>query len=101
LIERWSVPEAFDGIAVIGADEEGDGLRRHYFDARGERRIYQMTIDGGLWKQWRDGDDPFPQRFTGTFNGDRSRITGHWEKAPDGRHWEPDIDIAYHKVTSP
>jgi hypothetical protein len=38
LIERWVVPEAFDGIAIMGAGEEPDSFRRHYFDARGEHR---------------------------------------------------------------
>ena len=34
LIERWVVPAAFDGIAIIGAGEEPDRFRRHYFDGR-------------------------------------------------------------------
>lgn len=99
LIERWVVPDAFDGIAIIGAGDEPDTLRRHYFDARGEHRIYEMTLRGGVWKQWRDAPDPFPQRFTGTFDDDGTTITSRWEKAADGSNWEADIDVTYRKVT--
>jgi hypothetical protein len=99
LIERWVVPDAFDGIAIIGAGDEPDTLRRHYFDARGEHRIYEMTLRDGVWKQWRDAPDPFPQRFTGTFGDDGTTITSRWEKATDGSSWEADIDVTYRKVT--
>lgn len=99
LIERWVVPDAFDGIAIIGAGDEPGTLRRHYFDARGEHRIYEMTLRDGVWKQWRDAPDPFPQRFTGTFDDDGTTITSRWEKAADGSNWEADIDVTYRKVT--
>ncbi len=43
LIERWEVPipDAPDGIAVIGADPESHGsYLQHYFDSRGVARVY-------------------------------------------------------------
>jgi hypothetical protein len=47
LSERWEVPvpEAPDGIAIIGADpaSEGDYLQ-HYFDSRGVARVYKMSL---------------------------------------------------------
>jgi hypothetical protein len=98
LIERWVVPEAFDGIAIIGAGEQPDSFRRHYFDARGEHRIYEMTLDEGVWKQWRDAPDPFPQRFSATFADDGQTISGRWEKARDGVTWEDDINVVYRKL---
>ena len=99
LIERWTVPSAFDGIAIIGAGEERDTCRRYYFDARGQHRIYEMTLGHGVWKQWRDAEDPFPQRFHATLDDDGETITGRWEKRPGDGDWEPDIDITYRKVT--
>ena len=99
LIERWAVPAAFDGIAIIGASEEPNGFRRHYFDGRGEQRIYEMTLRDGVWKQWRDAPDPFPQRFTAKFNDDGETISGGWEKATDGSTWEADIDVTYRKMS--
>jgi hypothetical protein len=99
LIERWAVPDAFDGVAVVGPGEEAGALRRHYFDGRGEQRIYEMTLRGGVWEQWRDAPDPFPQRFRGTFEDDGMTITARWQKAADGSTWEPDVDLVYRKVS--
>jgi hypothetical protein len=101
LIERWRVdlPEAPDGIAIIGAGDEPETFRQHYFDSRGVQRIYEMTLADGVWKLWRDAPDPFPQRFTGTFNDDGKTIAGRWEKAEDGSNWETDFDFTYRKVS--
>src|SRR5215218_4047755 len=53
LIQRWEVPipEAPDGIALIGADPESDGnYLQHYFDTRGVARVYKMSFRKGVWK---------------------------------------------------
>ena len=101
LIQRWTVemPEAPDGIAIIGLGEESGTFRQHYFDSRGVHRIYEMTLDAGEWKLWRDSPDPFPQRFTATFSEDGRTITGRWEKAEDGTTWETDFDLTYRKTS--
>jgi hypothetical protein len=43
LIERWRVdlPEAPDGIAIIGAGDQPETFRQYYFDSRGVHRIYE------------------------------------------------------------
>ena len=86
LIERWEVPvpEAPDGIAIIGADPESEGnYLQHYFDSRGVARIYKMSFEDGVWKLWRDEPDfsplDFSQRYTGTFSDDGKTIAGAWE----------------------
>ena len=66
LIQRWTVdiPEAPNGVALIGVgdkpvpvsgtgDSEG-GYRQHYFDSRGVHRVYEMSLEGGTWKLWRE-----------------------------------------------
>ena len=100
LIQRWSVdvPEAPDGIAIIGAGDEPGSFRQHYFDSRGVRRVYEMSLLDGVWKLWRDAPDPFPQRYIGTFSDDGKTISGCWEKAADGSHWETDFDLTYRTV---
>jgi hypothetical protein len=100
LIERWTVdlPEAPDGIAIIGAGDEAGTLRQHYFDSRGVHRIYEMTLRDRVWKLWRDSPDPFPQRFTGTLSDDGRTIAGRWEKAEDGSNWNIDFDLTYRKT---
>jgi hypothetical protein len=99
LIERWTValPEAPDGIAIIGPDQSGEQLVQHYFDSRGVARVYGMSLEGGVWKLWRDGDD-FSQRFSGSFSDDGQRIEGRWEIVHDGKTWETDFDLTYIKV---
>jgi hypothetical protein len=104
LIERWTVPvpEASDGIAIIGVDPEREGkYLQHYFDSRGVARVYRMSLEEGVWKLWRDESDfsplDFSQRYTGTFGDDGNTIAGRWEICHDGTTWEHDFDLGYHK----
>jgi hypothetical protein len=99
LVQRWEVPvpEAPDGIAVIGYDEKAGHYRQHYFDSRGVARVYEMTLEGGEWKLWRDAPG-FSQRFTGTFSGDGQTISGAWEINTDDATWEKDFDITYRRI---
>jgi hypothetical protein len=101
LIERWTVdlPEAPDGIAIIGAGDEPESFRQHYFDSRGVHRIYAMALSDGVWKLWRDAPDPFPQRFSGTISDEGKTIAGRWEKAEDGASWDTDFDLTYRRMT--
>ena len=104
LIERWQipVPEAPDGIAIIGADPESEGnYLQHYFDSRGVARVYRMSLEGGVWKLWRDAPDfsplDFSQRYTGTFADDGNTIVGAWE-INHGETWEHDFRLTYTKI---
>lgn len=99
LIQRWhiDVPEAPDGVAVIGCDGKSDGYQQLYTDERDVQRIYQMSLADGTWKLWRHGE-PFSQRFTGTFSEDGETITGRWEIADDGETWKIDFDLTYTRV---
>ena len=106
LVERWEVPipEAPDGIAIIGADPERPGrYLQHYFDSRGVARVYKMTLQEGVWKLWRDEPDfsplDFEQRYTGGFSEDGRTIDGAWEICHDGTTWEHDFGLTYTKVT--
>jgi hypothetical protein len=104
LIERWEVPvpEAPDGLAVIGFNEARGTFLQHYFDSRGVARVYAMSLEAGVWTLWRDAPDfsplDFAQRFTGTFSADGTAIAGRWELARDGATWEHDFDLTYLRV---
>jgi hypothetical protein len=104
VIERWTVPipEAPDGIAVIGWDDGRGAFLQHYFDTRGVARIYEMTLDGRVWKAERKRPDfspfEFSQRFAGTFSEDGKTIDGTWEIANDHKTWQKDFDLIYTRV---
>jgi len=98
------VPEARDGIAIIGADPAGEGrYLRHYFDSRGVARVYSMSLEDGVWTLWRDEPDFSPldvrQRYTGTVSDDGRSITGASEICHDGSTWEDDFGLSYRKVS--
>ena len=85
------VPSA---LSIIGHDDSVETCSMLYFDERGVARIYQMSLEGGVWKMWRDAPN-FSQRTTGTFSEDSNTITCHGELSRDGSTWEPDLDVTY------
>jgi hypothetical protein len=99
LLQRWEapVPEAPDGLAIIGFDAGRGTLLQHYFDSRGVARVYTMSVEDGVWQLWRNTPDfsplDFAQRYTGTFREDGETIVGRWEIAHDGVSWEQDFDL--------
>jgi hypothetical protein len=101
LIQRWAVehPDAPDGIAIIGFDGKTRAYAQHYFDSRGVARVYEMSLDDGVWKLWREASAPdFSQRFAGTFSEDGNTIEGRWDICTDGSTWEPDFELNYLRV---
>jgi hypothetical protein len=103
LLERLSVPvpEAPDGLCVIGLDDV-DGYTQHYFDSRGVVRVYAMTFDGRDWTLERHAPDfsplSFHQRWLATFSADGDVIGGRWETSPDGRDWKLDFELTYRRL---
>ena len=91
-------PAAPSGMAIIGVADEPGIFSQHYYDSRGVARVYQMSLDGGIWKLWREAPG-FWQRFTGAISGDGSAIKGAWEASADGREWKHDFGLDYVKVS--
>jgi hypothetical protein len=85
------------GVAILGPDDSAETYGMLYFDSRGVSRIYQMSLQGNVWKVWRDFPG-FSQRFTGTFSDDRNTITARWEKSSDGSNWELDFNLTYTRI---
>ncbi len=83
--------EAFpDAISVIGAPEAGDGLLMEYFDSRGVRRTYGVSLNDGVLRIWRD-DPTFAQRFSATLGHDR--FEGLWQLARTPGDWQDDLKV--------
>jgi hypothetical protein len=89
--EHESFPDA---IGVIGAPEAGDGLVMEYFDSRGVRRTYGISLDDGVLRIWRD-DPAFAQRFSATLGHDM--IDGLWQLARTPGAWQDDLKMTYRR----
>jgi len=83
-----------DAISVIGAPEAGDGLVMEYFDSRGVRRTYGISLDDGVLRIWRD-DPAFAQRFSATPS--RDTFEGLWQVARTPGDWQDDLKVTYRR----
>ena len=103
LIQRTEVPvpEAPDGLMIVGTDLATGAYTQHYYDSRGVVRLYAMTLANRMWTLTRESPDftplDFRQRFTGTFAPDGNTISGAWESGRDGG-WEHDFALTYRRV---
>ena len=83
-----------DAISVIGAPEAGDGLVMEYFDSRGVRRTYDVSLENGVLRIWRDDPD-FAQRFAATLR--RDSFLGQWLLARSQGDWQDDLKVSYRR----
>ena len=83
-----------DAISIIGAPEGGDGLVMEYFDSRGVRRTYGISLEDGLLRIWRD-DPTFAQRFSATLGHDA--FEGQWQLARTPGDWQDDLRVSYRR----
>jgi hypothetical protein len=104
LSERWEVrvPEAPDGIAIIGADPKSEGNDlQHTFDSRGVARVYTMSLEEGVWKLLRDEPDfsalEFVQRSPAPSVRTERRSRACWRSAATAG-LEHDFNLTYRKV---
>jgi hypothetical protein len=83
-----------DAIGVIGAPEAGDGLVAEYFDSRGVRRTYGISLEDGVLRMWRDAPG-FDQRFSATLGPDA--FEGLWQVAETPGDWRDDLHVTYRR----
>jgi hypothetical protein len=91
---EWHPPGPPSALSVIGRDDAVEPCSMLYADERGVSRIYKMSLEGSVWRMWRDTSD-FSQRITGTFSEDGNSITSHGELSRDGSTWEQDLSVTY------
>jgi len=96
LVQRSHVDhELFpDAICVIGAPESGGGLVMEFFDSRGVRRTYGISLDDGVWRWWREAPR-FDQRFSATLG--RDSFEGLFELAETPGDWREDMRMTYRR----
>ena len=83
-----------DALCVIGAPEAGDGLVMEYFDSRGVRRTYGVSLDDGVLRFWRDAPG-FEQRFSARLEQDS--FDGLWQLARTPGDWQDDLRVTYRR----
>jgi hypothetical protein len=83
-----------DAICIVGAPEAGDGLVMEYFDSRGVRRTYGVSLDDGALRIWRD-DPAFAQRFFAAL--DDTEFVGQWQLARTPGAWQDDLKVTYRR----
>jgi hypothetical protein len=83
-----------DAICVIGAPEDGDGLVMEYFDSRGVRRTYGISLEDGVLRMWRDAPG-FDQRFSAQIADDGFHGVHQLAEAPG--EWKDDLEITYRR----
>jgi hypothetical protein len=97
--------EVPDSVSIIGGAPNGEPQPMHYFDSRGVKRLFMMTLEASTWKIWRaPGEDwkgahgpGFNQRFVGEMSADGKTIEGRWERGMGdaGDNWKIDFPINY------
>ena len=65
-----------------------------YFDSRGVRRTYGISLDDGVLRIWRD-DPSFGQRFAAT--PARDVFEGRWRVAHTPGDWRDDVRVVYRR----
>jgi hypothetical protein len=83
-----------DAISIIGAPEAGDGLVMEYFDSRGVRRTYAVSIEGGVLRWWRD-QPGFDQRFSAALAQDVFEGINEIAETPGA--WQHDLKVTYRR----
>jgi hypothetical protein len=83
-----------DAISILGAPEDGDGLVMEYFDSRGVRRTYGVSLAAGVLRIWRD-HPTFAQRFSATLGQDA--FEGLWQLARTPGDWQDDLQVSYRR----
>ena len=83
-----------DAICVIGAPEAGEGLVMEYFDSRGVRRTYGVSLRDGVLRVWRDAPG-FDQRMAATLGPDAFEASYQLAESPGD--WKDDLNVSFRR----
>jgi hypothetical protein len=66
-----------------------------YFDSRGVRRTYFVSLEDGVWRIWRN-QPGFDQRFSATLGDDS--FEGLFQLAETPGEWQDDMKVTYRRL---
>jgi hypothetical protein len=77
-----------DALCVLGADVA------EWFDSRGVRRTYLVSVEDGVWRMWRD-QPGFDQRMTATLAPGTFELVAELAERPG--EWVRDMTTTYRR----
>jgi hypothetical protein len=83
-----------DSISVIGRPEEGEGLVKEYFDSRGVRRTYGISLEDGVLRWWRNFPG-FDQRNVAELAPGEFELVSQLAERPG--EWQDDLRATYRR----
>ena len=83
-----------DAISVIGRPESGEGLVMEYFDSRGVRRTYGVSLEDGVMRWWRNHPG-FDQRSYAELGPDTFELVHQLAETPG--EWLDDLRSTYRR----
>jgi hypothetical protein len=83
-----------DAICVIGETEASGDLVMEYFDSRGVRRSYRVSLADGVLRVWRE-EPGFDQRFSATLAPEA--FEGRWQLARAPGDWRDDLRTIFRR----
>jgi hypothetical protein len=83
-----------DAIGVIGRPESGEGLVMEYFDSRGVRRTYGVSLEDGELRWWRDHPG-FDQRSYAKLGHEAFEFVHQLAETPGD--WRDDLRATYRR----
>ena len=87
-------PEIPSAIVVFGTDDTFAQCSMLYFDERGVSRRYEVSLQNGVLKWWRN-DPEFSQRCVTTIARDGRTMVSRGEYSRNGASWEPDLELTF------
>ncbi len=85
------------GIAIFGSDDATGEYFMMYFDERKVSRKYEVSLQDGVLKWWRNTPD-FSQRYSWTITDDGHTMIGKGQLSKNQKDWEEDLDLTFTRV---
>jgi hypothetical protein len=85
------------GIAIFGSDDAAGEYFMMYFDERKVSRKYEVSLQDGILKWWRNAPG-FSQQYTWTITNNGDTIVSKGQLSKDGTTWEKDLEITFTRI---